>query len=139
MQESSFFMKRFLKRLTLFAIIIAGLAVIFKLVSPGDIVTPLLFPMIGFFYVLSLIIHLLLVNASKKKFKHFNNQYMISIVVKLLLFMVILIAYVLTNPGDAVNFLVAFLILYVLFTGFEVISIVKATRKIKSEEEQLES
>ncbi|MFW6018987.1 MAG: hypothetical protein ACOCPM_00245 [Bacteroidales bacterium] len=132
-------MKRFIKGLTLFALIIAGLAVIFKLVGPDNIVTPLLFPMIGFFYLLSLIIHLLLVNASKKKFKHFNNQYMISTVVKLLLFMVILIAYVLTNPGDAVNFLVTFLILYVLFTGFEVISIVKATRKIKSEEEQLKS
>ncbi|MCF8326890.1 MAG: hypothetical protein K9I29_01225 [Bacteroidales bacterium] len=139
MQESSFFMKRFIVRLTIFTLVIAGLAGIFKWLSPDDIVTPLMFPMIGFFYVLSLIIHLVLVNASKKKFRRFNNQYMISTVVKLLLFMVILIAYVFTNPGDAVNFLITFLILYVLYTGFEVISIVKATRKIKSEENQPES
>ncbi|MCF8217952.1 MAG: hypothetical protein K9J21_03100 [Bacteroidales bacterium] len=132
-------MKRFIVRLTIFTLVIAGLAGIFKWLSPDDIVTPLMFPMIGFFYVLSLIIHLVLVNASKKKFRRFNNQYMISTVVKLLLFMVILIAYVFTNPGDAVNFLITFLILYVLYTGFEVISIVKATRKIKSEENQPES
>ncbi|MGM0611878.1 MAG: hypothetical protein ACQESM_00055 [Bacteroidota bacterium] len=129
-------MKRFLVRLTIFALIIAGLAGIFKWLSPDEIVTPVLFPMIVFFYVLSAIVHLILVNASKQKFTRFNNRYMLATVIKLLLFMVILITYVLQNTGDAVNFLITFLILYVLFTGFEVISIVKATRKIKSEDEK---
>lgn len=139
MNETSVYMKKFMSQLTVFAVIIAALAGIFWLVSPNEIVTPALFPLIIFFYVLSLSVHLILIKSSKQKFTRFNNHFMLSTVIKLVLYMIILITYVLKNTGDAVNFLITFLILYVLFTGFEVIAIVKATKKIKSGENQQES
>ena len=132
MSETSDYMKKFMSQLTVFSVIIVALAGIFWLVSPDEIVTPALFPLIVFFYVLSLSVHFILIKSSKQKFTRFNNYFMLSTVSKLVLYMIIVITYVLKNAGDAVNFLITFLILYVLFTGFEVISIVKATKKIKS-------
>lgn len=134
MNEASQFMKSFLRNVTIFAIVVAASAGLFWWVAPADIITPALFYLIAFFYALTVIVHMLLINASKEKFARFNNKYMLSTVVKLLLYMAIMVAYVLIKPGDAVNFLITFLVLYILFTGFEVLSIVRATRKIKPEE-----
>lgn len=134
MNEASQFMKSFLRSVTVFAIVIATIGGLFWWLAPADIVSPALFYLIAFFYALTLIVHMLLINASKQKFARFNNKFMLSVVLKLLLYMAIMIAYVFIKPGDAVNFLITFLVLYILFTGFEVLSIVKATRKIKPEE-----
>lgn len=135
MSESSLYMRKFLRNVTFFAAGVFVLALLFNWLAPAEIVTPALYYMIAFFYALSVLVHFLLISASKKKFAHFNNRYMLATVVKLLLFMVILIVYVFVFPEDAVNFLITFLVLYVLFTGFEVFAIVQTTRKIKSEEE----
>ncbi|MFO8086942.1 MAG: hypothetical protein R6T91_03925 [Bacteroidales bacterium] len=128
--------REYLKYLTLFTVVILIAAFFFWWLAPEEIVTAALFYIIPFFYIVSLIVYAVLVQASSKRFVHFNNRYMLSTVIKLLLFMVIMIAYVFANQGDAVNFLVTFLILYLLYTAIEVVFIVRATRRIKSDEDK---
>ncbi len=134
MNNAAVFMKKFLREVTLFGLLVALAALLFWWLAPSEVVSPVLFYLVAFFYAITVIVHLVLISASRQKFARFNNKFMLSTVLKLLLYMVIMIAYIFINPGDAVNFLITFLVLYVLFTGFEVISIVKATRKIKPEE-----
>ncbi|MFW6227488.1 MAG: hypothetical protein ACOC31_05235 [Bacteroidota bacterium] len=134
MNNPAVFMKKFLRNVTVFGLIVALAAFLFWWLAPAELVTPVLFYLIAFFYAITVIVNLVLINASREKFASFNSKFMLSTVLKLLLYMVIMISYIFINHGDAVNFLITFLALYVLFTGFEVISIVKATRRIKPEE-----
>lgn len=134
MSDVSVYWKQFARVLTIYTGVIALLAAGFWLIAPDGMVTPVLFYMIAFFYAITLGVYMVVVYASREKFAQFNNKFMLSTVIKLVLYMVIMIAYVFAFPEDAVNFLITFLVLYILFTGFEIIFIIKATKNIKSRE-----
>ena len=50
---------------------------------------------------------------------------MASTVIKLLLYIGIIASYIFTHKEDAISFVIVFLILYIIYTGFEVIYISK--------------
>lgn len=86
--------------------------------SPGLLALPILF------FILTFFMHHYLVKASKLEHRKFTSRFMAVLGVKILLLLVLLIVYVLLFPQQAVPFLVAFFIHYLVYTGFEVISVV---------------
>jgi len=124
----------FLKKLLLFSIILALVGYFFTFLLPENYITPTLPFLYVFFFAATLIVHYILLKVSEKKTSGFINFFMLVTFGKLLFFLTIILAYALLNREDAVPFIIAFFILYVCFTAFEVtLSLTQTKTKQTSE------
>jgi uncharacterized membrane protein len=71
------------------------------------------------------LIHHILISAGKKKPAHFIRTFMTLTTLKLLVFVLLVLAYVFINRAEALGFAIGFLAMYLLFTVFEVTSLLK--------------
>lgn len=122
----------FIKRLLIYSAFLAFAAVILSLVFPGT-VSPALPGILVFYLVVTWIIIRFLFRSSEKSFVKFVNAFMISTGLKLLVLILVIVGYVLLNRSDVVPFLVAFFILYLFYTGFEVYAVLYLSRHQKKE------
>ena len=119
-------MLRFIKKLGIFTLI-TGLAGwgLFSLL-PAEWQTPAYPYIVLFFFSVTLLMHRLLVQAYQQRFARFTSRFMLITFVKLMLYLIVLAAYVfLVNPSDAKGFLVAFLVMYMAFLAFEAVEMMK--------------
>lgn len=124
----------FLKKLLLFSIILALVGYFFTFLLPENYITPTLPFLYVFFFAATLMVHYILLKVSEKKTSGFINFFMLVTFGKLLFFLTIILAYALLNREDAVPFIIAFFILYVCFTAFEVtLSLTQTKTKQTSE------
>lgn len=114
----------FLRKLIIFSVILSFIAIGLAFLIPKTYITPALPVLFVFFLSTTLISYYILINASQKKFLRFLNYYLLTTTVKLLLFIAVLITYIMLNRKDAVPFALAFFILYLCYTIFEVVLIV---------------
>jgi len=124
----------FLKKLLIFSVIIAVVGYILTMYLPANYITPTLPFLYVFFFAATLVVHYILLKVSEKKTPGFINFFMLVTFGKLIFFLTIILAYALLNRADAIPFIVAFFILYVCFTAFEValsLSQTKAKSKIE--------
>jgi len=77
------------------------------------------------FFGITLGFHTALINASGFEYRKFTTRFMTVFGIKLMLLLVIITSYVFAFPAQAVSFLVTFLLLYVIFTLFETLFIIK--------------
>ncbi|HZK08475.1 MAG TPA: hypothetical protein VFC92_09760 [Bacteroidales bacterium] len=84
-----------------------------------------------FFVVIFNLVYFLQLKSTQSRNTKFVSVALLSTSFKLLLFLIILVVYALLNRNDAVNFIFAFLILYLIFTPLEVINQQKVQRKLK--------
>jgi len=82
-----------------------------------------------FFFLLTVILHAFLLNTSTKKMLKFNSKYMLFTVLKMIIYIAFICLYLIFNKENAVPFLITFFIGYLLFTFFEVLSVVSLIRK----------
>lgn len=132
--KSPFF--TFLKWLLLFSIItgFAGYMVFFLI--PVQYYTPTYPFLIVFFFALTLIVHSLLQKAIDKRPARFINQFMLITFLKLFFVLIIMVIYALVNASDAIPFIITYFILHILFTTFEVISILNYARSISESDKE---
>ena len=78
-----------------------------------------------FFIALTIIVHSLILKASKKKMKKFVPYFMLSNSIKIFIYFIYIGVYLSFNKDDAIPFIITFLSLYLLFTAFEVNSILR--------------
>jgi hypothetical protein len=89
-----------------------------------------LFPLVPFFlFAVTLIVHIFLVRASENDARKFASQYLGALGLKILIYIVFLVAFLLLNKKHAVPFLISFLLCYASFTLVEVISILKYQKR----------
>ena len=117
----------FLKKLTIFSLLLAIPGVIAAYTLPSEYITPTLPFLYIFFYSATTIVHYLLLKISFKKPSAFTNYFMLLTFGKLLFYLSIVLAYILLYRDDAKPFVVAFLILYLFYTAFEVTQSLKQT------------
>ena len=121
--------KRFLIRLSIFSMIIVGIATLLFLsvLRPFYVKTfPLQIFIIGTFTVIS---HLHLLKAVGKNIQVFTNIYILSITFKLLLYFMFLLICLLVDSSNALSFVVSFFVLYICFTIFEVVQLLNVKKK----------
>ncbi len=133
----------FLKKLLVFTIIVALVGFIFTILLPANYITPTLPFLYVFFFAATLVVHYILLKVSEKRTPGFINMFMLVTFGKLIFFLTIILIYALLNRDDAIPFIVAFFILYVFFTVFEVTlsllqSIAKRTSEPTDEEKKKE-
>ncbi len=122
--------KKFSFRIILFSAIIAGLTVLFQWLFP-QYASPALPFIVLFFFVITLLTMFIVLRDDKgREAKKFVSSYMLSRVIKLLSCLVFLLVYILVKKDDAIRFAIAFLVIYFLYSIFEVFLLKKENQEI---------
>jgi len=118
-------LKSFLIRLGYLTLIVYGIGFLaFQFVYPSYFYLFFAFlPLI--FYAVNAIFHGTLLVASHLDMRKFTQRFLTVFGVKIMLLLVFIITYAYFNPEKAVPFLVTFFLLYVIYTTFEIISIIR--------------
>ncbi len=121
----------FLKKIIIFAVIVAALEYILTTQIPSHLVSKAWPIIILFFVAFTLLMHRYLLKSTEGRPQKFIFSFMMITTIKILLYLGIILVYVLLNKPDAVAFIGAFFLNYFLFTGFEISSVVKFLEKPK--------
>jgi len=119
---------KFLQHLLIYSAILGTIAIILYLLLPKEFITPALPFLFVFFAAITLISFLILLRSLNSKLSRFIHTFLITTIVKLILYIGMMILYVLLNPPDAVPFMITFFILYLLYTVFEVVKMIPLTK-----------
>jgi L-asparagine transporter-like permease len=88
--------------------------------------------LVVFFFAISLFVHRYLLKKAIGQHTKFVNAFLLTTTVKLLLFLAIIVIYVLLNRDDAVGFILTFFTYYLIYTSFEIVSILKYLRNVQN-------
>jgi hypothetical protein len=112
---------------------ILGVIYAFAITSPlASYFSPAIPWLLIFFVLISNLVYYLQLKSTQSRTTQFVNVALISTGFKLLLFLMIIVVYALLNRSDAVNFIFAFLIFYLIFTPLEVISLRRTQHHLKN-------
>ncbi|MBO7647169.1 MAG: hypothetical protein J6S56_03630 [Bacteroidales bacterium] len=112
--------KKFSLRILIFSIVVAGLAALFQWLVPAYASPALPFIVLFFFVITLFTIFVVLRDDQGKDGQHFVSGYMLSRIIKLFSCLLFLFLYILINKQDAWKFAISFVIIYFLFSIFEV-------------------
>jgi hypothetical protein len=120
--------KPYLKKLALFTAIVYALgAIVYAFFLDEYFYLPFVFIPIVFVAII-FTMHIILIKSAEKDLRKFTSRFMMVFGIKILVLLILIVAYVLAIPEQAVPFLITFLIHYLIFTGFETISIVRVLK-----------
>jgi hypothetical protein len=121
-------MIQFLKKSTALTVIvfIIGLIIYSTVLKPFYLA--ILPVVLVFFYLVTNLVHAYLLKIAVKTSLKFTSQYMATSFLKMFFFLAVAIGYVIYNREDAKLFIVNFLLLYIIYTGFEVYEFSKAVK-----------
>lgn len=92
-----------------------------------------LFPVVPFFlFAVTITVHIYLVRASQNDARKFMAKYLGAMGLKIFIYILFLIAFLILATEDAIPFLVSFLVCYAVFTLVEVIALLKIQKQGKS-------
>jgi hypothetical protein len=90
-----------------------------------------IFPFILLFiFLFTTIIHVILLKAARKELNKFTTWFLMLTGIKIIVYLLIMIVYLVISGKDAAPFLITFLFIYLVFTIFEVISILPQIKRI---------
>jgi len=132
MEATAKTLQQFSLRITALAIFLAIVSVlIFKYLLTEYYFSA--FPALFIFvYLTTLIIHIIIVQANKKRQQVFTNRFMVATTLKLFLYVIVLATFLFLQKETAVPFSISFIALYFVFTTFEVIEVLKFIKKNKN-------
>lgn len=120
---------QFTKKLIIVSVIWALILYVLSVYLPAHLISTKWPFIIGLFFSITLLVHIYLLKKSSNSHAKFINAFLLTTTVKLLLFFTIIVVYVLLNRNDAIGFILTFFVNYLIFTFFEIFSILKFLRK----------
>jgi hypothetical protein len=111
---------RYVKRLLIITAVLCVAAIGYHLLAPGHFQNPLMFHLLGFFFLIMVISHYISIRVIGGDLQKFIRIYMLSAMSRLLLYMAFILIYIFRNPHNTMNFVFTFFVFYVVFTTFEV-------------------
>jgi len=121
----------FLKHIMIFSMILGLIAALLYFILPPKFITPALLYLFLFFIGVTLTGYYFLINSVRKKFIKFLNAYLLSTIIKLLLYIAVMVVYILINRQDALPFGITFFLLYLCYTIFEITSLISYSKSIE--------
>lgn len=115
----------FLRQLILFSVVTGLLHVLLASLLPGEYTSPAAPYLHGFFFSITLLIVKAFTKTNAKRPSQFISKFMLVTVLKLMVFFTIILVYIIVNNTDAIAFTTTFISLYILYTIFEVIHILR--------------
>lgn len=128
--------RKFSVRLIVFSAIMAALSVIVQLALPQHSTPALPFIVLFFFVITLFTLYIVLRDDNGKNERRFVSSYMLSRILKFFSVILFVTLYLLFCPdNDRIRFVVAFLIIYFLYSIFEVVILKKENEHQHSSEE----
>ena len=117
-------------RCQIFSAIIAALTVIFQWLCPAYASPALPFIVLFFFVITLTTIYIVLRNTTGTDGRKFVSSYMLSRIIKIFSCLIFLVLYLLLNKNDSLRFAIAFLVIYFLYSIFEVVVLKKENQEL---------
>lgn len=121
---------KFMLRLTIMTAIIGLAGFLLSYFLPEGTVNPLYPFILILFYIVTAAIHLVLLNITRLNPRRFISYFMLATFVKLIVFFSAVLVYVFTYRVDVMSFIITFFVMYIFFTVFEVVLILRQTKEI---------
>lgn len=112
---------RFSRNIILLSIVIAVLSITAMYLLPLKYITPVLPYLVIFFLGTGLAVYYFFSRAVTKRFSMFTNYFMIATTLKIMLYLAVIVIYAFSHRSDAITFIITFFLLYLCYTAFEVV------------------
>jgi len=119
----------FLIKLILLTLLAGLLAFILNLLFPQNVITGAFPYLLGLFFVVTAIVHYVLLRITLLKPAKFVSYFMLATFLKLMNYMIVVVVYVLFVKEGILSFVINFFVLYIIYTLFEVVSILSQTKE----------
>ncbi len=118
----------FLKNIIVFTFIVgSGIFAWNKFMQPELVVNKAWY-ILALFFVLTAFMHWGYTKAAEKGGQHFTRYFLANTTLKLFFYLLVIVAYIIGKPADAMQFTVCFLVLYLFYTVFETFHLLKHFR-----------
>lgn len=121
--------RKFFIQLTLFSIVALVIQLTWQHFASVHFQTNLYWVILLFFIITTAFIHVLLVKVSSHDPRKFVTYFMGTTALKLFAYLIIILAYGLSSRETAQGFIICFLITYFLYSGFEVVTLMRHFKK----------
>lgn len=121
--------RSFFIQLSLFSIATMGILLLWQKYASLRFQTDLGWFLWAFFIVVTALIHVVLVKADSQSPRKFVTYFMALTGVKLFGYLIIILIYALLKGKEALGFVILFLVLYFLYSVFEVVTLLKHFKK----------
>jgi hypothetical protein len=128
--KNNFF--KFIKGLTIYTLIILSVGVFLFLTVFKNYFLLILPFVLLFYYVSTLILHKFMLQISQKDISRFSFKFMMLSLIKMFIYIIFGVLYIVIDEENAVIFLVVYLILYVAYAVYEVRSVMNLINESKS-------
>ncbi len=122
--------RHFLLRLTILSIIAAVIIYLLKNIGATAIISPALFQVLVLFFLLTAAVHYVLLRISTLNPRKFVGYFMLATFLKLFVYLIVMVAYAFTiDHEEVMPFVLGFFALYIIYTVFEVVTLLSQTKK----------
>ncbi len=122
-------LRSFFIQLALFSIFTMGVLYFWQQYASLRFQTDLGWLLWGFFIVVTALIHIVLVRSAEQSPRKFITNFMALSASKLFLYLMVIVIYALLKGKAALGFVILFLVLYFLYSIFEVVTLLKHFKK----------
>jgi hypothetical protein len=123
---------KFIKGLTYYTLIILGVGVVLFLTVLKSYFLIILPIVLVFYYVSTLVLHKFMLKISQKDISRFSFKFMMLSLIKMFVYIIFGVLYIIIDEENAVTFLVVYLVLYVAYAIYEVRSVMNLINESKS-------
>lgn len=119
---------QFILKLTILSLIVWVISLILGKFVLRDVIPPVVNYIIILFYMTTAGVHYVLLRITELNPRKFVSYFMLATFAKLMTYMIVIVAYVFVMKKEILAFVLSFFILYIIFTVFEVTSILSQTK-----------
>ncbi len=112
-------------RLLVLSVILGAITLLFYQVLPENYLSPATPYLILFFFVVTSLVHYILLKATANNARKFVNSFMLATLIKFFVYIPLIITYMYFNREDLLPFVISFFVMYICYTTFEVLSTLK--------------
>jgi hypothetical protein len=120
---------QFILRLTILSLVLGAVAFILSRLLPGRMISPALPYLFLLFYVIGALVHFVLLRITALNPRKFVSYFMLATFFKLMNYLIVILVYVLYVKEGILPFILSFFILYIIYTVFEVVTILAQTKE----------
>jgi len=125
--------KKYVLKLFIFTIIIGLIGAVLFLRVFKNYYLPVFPCLLIFYFLITFLAHIFLLVATKRNTSRFASMFMLSSMLKMVVYIIFIVIYLLINRDDTIPFLITFFSGYLLFSIFEVKSFISYQKnQIKS-------
>lgn len=122
-------LKKYIIRLLIFSLFIALIAFALYATVLSQFYLPVMPWVLLFFVLISLATHYILIKSGESRITKFSTSFMGVTSIKLFLYLIFIVVYLINDKSNALVFVISFFILYLLFTVFETSTLLKDLNK----------